>query len=208
MFQLILRWPGGVDAQSLCLNHLVSCSCFTLPSSCHLPTPQKHRKAFQKTMAWSRVGWGVGVGEWLSNPKRLTFFHPTASCCFPGEKAGSFMPRWACLPTALPYAPRENFAHRCGCPLHYVGGETTPWAVCPTRIWCVSLEYRSAFWWIGWSRPEAKGPWFQPIPSSLLACSKLRPNGPERDIHSRWSNGASPYIFFFFCTPILQKSAA
>lgn len=40
---------------------------------------------------------------------------------------------------------------------------------------------------------------FHPIPSSsLLACSKLSPSGPERDVHSRWSNGPSPYFFFFF----------
>lgn len=203
MFQLILRWPGGVDTQSLRLNHLISCSCFTLPSSCHLPTLQKHRKAFQKTMAWSRAGSGWGW-ESGSPTQKADFLSPHWFLLLPWRE-GSVIHAEVGLPPnspALCSPTRKNVAHRCGCPLYSVGGEMTPWAVCPTRIWCVSLEYRSAFWWIGWSRPEAKGPWLHPFPSSsLLARSKLSPSGPERDIHSRWSNGASPYLFFL--TPIL-----
>lgn len=48
-----------------------SCSCFTLPRSCHLP-----RKAFQKTMAWSRVGWGGGGGKVAIQPKKADFLSP------------------------------------------------------------------------------------------------------------------------------------
>lgn len=94
---------------------------------------------------------------------------------------------------------RENSVYRSGCPLgrgrrRKRRGGRLPGQLCPTQIWCVSLQYRSALAGqleASWKRVHP-GP--GPVPPSLSSCPK-QVNRPKEHGEATGTKRKQPFHF-------------
>lgn len=150
------------------------------------------------------------------NPSE-TFLHILVTASLPGRSSVRW-PRGACCwgvrsPTPAPRCAirltRENLVYRSGCPLgsgrRSGRGGRLPGQLCPTQIWCVSLQCRSAFAGqleASW-KPVDPGPW--PSFPSFSSCPKQvnRPKEHEEAIRTDRKKAVFP-----FCSQMLGRSQA